>query len=649
MLCRYASFTLLIFGLGTLLPWSAAVQDNRDAAPDEGVEVQVRGPVHEAFAEPVEARPQPSIIVTKQPPDPIDELPPDQKPEGDDVEWIPGYWSWDDDTKDFLWVSGFWRDVPPGQQWVPGYWQEVEGGWQWVPGYWAPADQQELTYVPPPPPSVDEGPSTPAPDEDSSYVPGCWIYRDARFWWRPGFWMAFRPGWVWVPAHYCYTPVGYVFVDGYWDFPLHERGLLFSPVSFDRRVLARRDFLFMPRYVVPVDSLLTALFVRPSAYHYYFGDYFEDAYARRGFVSWIDYGSGRRTFDPNFAYYRHAEGRPWERSLSDLYVARRRGDIPRPPRTLAEQEKFARNIGAERIQNAAVLKNLNLTGSQLVNVVAPVTAVANKPVASIVARPRGEGAAAERNVFRLQTVPRDQRLQAQRRAKQFHAVARERQQVDAKLLSEGGAPRRPTDRARTVKLALPGSRTAPAERRPQETQPGERPRETRPGERPRETRPGERPGETRPGERQPPAPRPGERPRETRPGERPAPVPPSGERPRETRPGERQPPPPKPGERPRETRPGERQPPAPRPSERPPQTKPGERAPQPRPGESRLTPRQPPPLPKVPQHEARPVPKHEPPPEVRPPRQTQPQPQRRETQPPPSRREPPAPVRGRPL
>lgn len=33
-------------------------------------------------------------------------LPPDQKPEGDDVAWIPGYWAWDDERNDFLWVSG---------------------------------------------------------------------------------------------------------------------------------------------------------------------------------------------------------------------------------------------------------------------------------------------------------------------------------------------------------------------------------------------------------------------------------------------------------------------------------------------------------------------------------------------------------------
>src|SRR4051812_18638656 len=76
----------------------------------EGVDVQARGPVHEAYAGPTEARPEPTPLVAKQPPDPVAEVPPDQRPEGDNVVWVPGYWSWDQDASDFLWVSGFWRN-----------------------------------------------------------------------------------------------------------------------------------------------------------------------------------------------------------------------------------------------------------------------------------------------------------------------------------------------------------------------------------------------------------------------------------------------------------------------------------------------------------------------------------------------------------
>src|SRR5690349_20461036 len=60
-----------------------------------GGEVLTRGPVHEAFAEVVAYDPEPGVIVTKAPPDPIEEIPPEERPEGYNVTWIPGYWSWD--------------------------------------------------------------------------------------------------------------------------------------------------------------------------------------------------------------------------------------------------------------------------------------------------------------------------------------------------------------------------------------------------------------------------------------------------------------------------------------------------------------------------------------------------------------------------
>ena len=98
--------------------------------PPQGVEVQARGPVHEAYAESVGGQPKAAPIVPKQPPAAVEELPPDQKPEGDNVQWIPGYWAFDEEKADYLWVSGFWRVPPPGRQWTPGHWKQADGGWQ---------------------------------------------------------------------------------------------------------------------------------------------------------------------------------------------------------------------------------------------------------------------------------------------------------------------------------------------------------------------------------------------------------------------------------------------------------------------------------------------------------------------------------------
>jgi hypothetical protein len=314
----------------------------RDATATDAVQVQTRGPIHEAYAQPVDQAPQAGPVVPKQPPDPISEVPPDQKPEGDNVQWIPGYWAWDNDRNDFLWVSGFWRAMPPGRKWVPGHWEQVQGGWQWVAGFWAPDTQDQVPYQPPPPTSLDYGPTVPAPNDDSFYVPGCWILREDRYAWRPGYWTAAQPGWVWTPAHYCYTPAGCVFVNGFWDFDLQDRGLLFAPVCFNSPVWQNPDWSFTPSYCVDVPNLLDSLFVRPDYCHYYFGDFCGPTHADEGFRPWCDYGP--RYYDPLYSYARwaHRGDWGWERGLRDRYDARLHGDLPRLPHTLAEQRAFLR-------------------------------------------------------------------------------------------------------------------------------------------------------------------------------------------------------------------------------------------------------------------------------------------------------------------
>jgi hypothetical protein len=460
--------------LGGALVWGLGpARCDEPEAGSEGVEVQARGPVHEAFAEPAETRSKPSPVEPKQPPQPIEETPPDQKPEGDNVQWIPGYWAWDEDRSDFLWVSGFWREVPPGRQWVPGFWQEVEDGWQWVPGFWKSTQQEEMTYLPQPPPSIDRGPSVPASGEESTYVPGCWVYRQARYLWRPGFWIPFRIGWVWIPAHYVWTPAGYLFVEGYWDHPLEDRGLLFAPVVVDRRFLTRRNWFYTPSYIVRPDFLISALFVRPANCHYYFGDYFEDRYERRGFVPWIDYRVNRLAFDPNYAYYRHRFARQpgWDRSLHELYVARRRGEVPRPPRTLAQQNQVVRGLTGNRSADAAVARNINLSRAQNVTALAPLKQVHNLQVTSLASLAGVRGGDARGPNFRpkvvkLQAVPRDQQAQVRKDAGQFQQAVKERRQAEARIFTQGATPHKPTDQARTVKIPLPKPPAPPENRKP---------------------------------------------------------------------------------------------------------------------------------------------------------------------------------------
>jgi hypothetical protein len=90
--------------------------------------VLTSGPVHEAFAETVVFDPEPDVVIMQPPSYPIDEEPPDQVPDGPNMTWIPGYWAWDDDRDDYLWISGVWRSVPPGRRYVPGFWARIGHG-----------------------------------------------------------------------------------------------------------------------------------------------------------------------------------------------------------------------------------------------------------------------------------------------------------------------------------------------------------------------------------------------------------------------------------------------------------------------------------------------------------------------------------------
>src|SRR5262249_45194484 len=97
------------FGVILLAILSPLFADNPDdaAPPKEPKDTKIltRGPIHEAFAQPSAKDPEAAPVIDKKPPDPIKEEVPDTKPDNDDALWIPGYWAWDEENEDFLWVS----------------------------------------------------------------------------------------------------------------------------------------------------------------------------------------------------------------------------------------------------------------------------------------------------------------------------------------------------------------------------------------------------------------------------------------------------------------------------------------------------------------------------------------------------------------
>jgi hypothetical protein len=390
-------------------------------APGGEFDILARGPIHEAYAQPAQLDVKPSPIVPKQPPPPIEEVPPELKPEGSNVQWIGGYWAWDDEARNFVWVSGFWRDVPPGRQWVPGYWTRLADGWQWVPGYWTDPGRSESQYLPAPPANVDAGPSSLAPGDDYTWVSGCWVWRD-RYLWRPGYWLRCYPGWVWTPSCYTWSPCGYLYVPGYWDYPLDCRGVLFAPALFHRPLWNVPGWFWQPRYCLYRPYLFNSLFVRPGC-GFYFGDYYGARYAGLGYTPWINYRLGQGGLvDPLYGYqrWRNRDDPRWERDLAATYAARANGTQVLP-RTLVQQ-----------------------TAQQ-----------GNAPQTPLLPLAKLDGTRLDNAVLRLQTVSETKLKQERDIARQVNALGPVRQKLESQLGNK--LP----DAPRTTKLELPKLPTMP--------------------------------------------------------------------------------------------------------------------------------------------------------------------------------------------
>jgi len=344
--------------VGVLLVAECASVQAQDAAqppavPAEelpaGSQVLAGGPVHEAFAKPVSMEAQAPILVPRQPPENLQELPPPERPAGAGIVWVPGYWAWDADRNDFIWVSGCWRNAPPNTYWVPGHWLAAGNGWEWIGGFWksiTAQPQQEIDYLPAPPAPIEvEAPAAP-PQPDQVWVPGCWYWNEGRYVPRHGYWITQQVGWVWVPSHFSWTPRGYIFVQGHWDHDMDNRGVLFCPTFFPQSVRLRAGFVFSPSVCVDLGMLRLNLFVYPRYRHYYFGDYYDDAYVRLGILPWFKCQTVHTWYDPLFVYDRWHFGRSdphWAANQARGFELRRSNRDLRPARTYAElQVQMAR-------------------------------------------------------------------------------------------------------------------------------------------------------------------------------------------------------------------------------------------------------------------------------------------------------------------
>ena len=380
---RFFFAVLMAWSIGLMGPWLACGQEpppdptpvarrgsrprgsptQEPAADPQGGQVLTQGPVHEAFAAPVVHDPKAAPIVAKAPPDPIQELPPDQKPSGQNIQWIPGYWAWD--------VLA--QRLPVGQRRLA----RAAAGHPVGPRLLAPGrrgkpvgprlvDAGRAAARPGSGPGLGAGPGdvSAAPAGEPGVGPEhaaarrrTWPGRRATgsgkqggYAWRPGFWAAVQPNWIWMPPHYVWTPSGYLFVPGYWDLPVANRGLMFAPVYYPQPVYAQPGFAFTPSISIVGSAVTANLFVQASTNQYLFGNYYAQNYVSVGIVPWFSFSFsvGRPVYyDPLFSYYAVVNVRQnprWIVQVREAYVLRRDNVAMRPPGTYAEQVRIERNV-----------------------------------------------------------------------------------------------------------------------------------------------------------------------------------------------------------------------------------------------------------------------------------------------------------------
>ena len=120
-------------------------------------------------AAPAFAAPRVSMPVDREPPAPVYEVTPPERP---GYLWNPGCWKWD--GKRMVWDSGSWIAKRPGYSWIPDGWEKRADKWYFAPGYWQADNAAEAVLSGE---ALHELPDAPSPTTESApavklkYVP----------------------------------------------------------------------------------------------------------------------------------------------------------------------------------------------------------------------------------------------------------------------------------------------------------------------------------------------------------------------------------------------------------------------------------------------------------------------------------------------
>lgn len=227
----------------------------------------IQGPTHEAFFTPVTSS-LTNQAVAATPPDTLLERIPQQA--DSEAIWIPGYWDWDAERNDYLWISGVWRRPPPDHQWVNGYWKKFDEGWVRIKGFWAEDSEQNLAYLRTPPPDAIDEDVGEAPGKNYFWTNGYWSFDkgNSDFNWVRGAWVAFDQHWILVPAHYVWRESGYTLVNAYWDWDLSNRGTAYTSLYIPEA--NRSGFIYEPSIIVEPLIITQHYFTYYPDYSYFY-------------------------------------------------------------------------------------------------------------------------------------------------------------------------------------------------------------------------------------------------------------------------------------------------------------------------------------------------------------------------------------------
>jgi hypothetical protein len=250
-----------------------------------------------------------------------------------------------------------------------------------------------------------------------------------------------QPGYVWVPNHYRWTPSGYIFIPGYWDLAVSQRGVIYAPVIVDPNVVTA-SFYYTPAYAVSDTVVVDALFVRPMCAHYYFGDFYGPAYVGMGYQSAFVYGGSN--YDSIIVYesWAHRAQPNWISVQIDIFNGRSRGALPVPPRTLVQQN----TIVQQNITNVTNVTNVTNNVTNIANNTTNINRTTNTYNTAVLGTTSKVMAAKGVKTVALDSATR---VQAKQQAAAVQQVALQRTATEKPL--PPGAPRQ----ARVASLSVP--------------------------------------------------------------------------------------------------------------------------------------------------------------------------------------------------